>query len=482
MDFLYEALRRNRDSDMCPMHMPGHKRNTGLFQMDNPYGLDITEIEGFDNLHDAQGILREAMERAAQLWGAKQTWFLINGSSCGVLSAVAACTKWGDEVLIARNSHKSLYNALYQNNLQAHYLCPEQIPGFQAAGGITAQMVEHALQKHPNVKLIAITSPTYEGVVSDVKAIAYAAHARGIPLLVDEAHGAHLGLADGFPGGAVQAGADLVVQSVHKTLPSLTQTAVLHLNGSLVSPVSVERQLSLYESSSPSYVLMASIDRCVSFLREQGRQAFKLYMKKLARFEEETRSLQNLCLLGRGKDVYGRPGKYGIYALDPSKIVMGTFSTGFTGPTLMQAMRSREHVELEMAARSYAIAMTSLCDSEENFRRLAKALLRLDAQAGRAKEFQTEKTSVFPLPKRVLSLREAEESEGMVLPLQQAVGSISRETVIAYPPGIPLIVPGERVDSSFPEHIRVLREAGVALSNTRRADIQTIDTVRKSGI
>ena len=180
--------------------------------------------------------------------------------------------------------------------------------------------------------------------------------------------------------------------------------------------------------------------------------------------------------------MYGRPGKYGIYALDPSKIVMGTFSTGFTGPTLMQAMRSREHVELEMAARSYAIAMTSLCDSEENFRRLAKALLRLDAQAGRAKEFQTEKTSVFPLPKRVLSLRKAEESEGMVLPLQQAVGSISRETVIAYPPGIPLIVPGERIDSSFPEYIRVLREAGVALSNTRRADIQTIDTVRKSGI
>ena len=162
-----------------------------------------------------------------------------NGSSCGVLAAVAACTRWGDEVLVARNSHKSLYNALYQNNLQAHYLCPEQIPGFQAAGGITAQMVKHALQKHPNVKLIAITSPTYEGVVSDVKAIAYAAHARGIPLLVDEAHGAHLGLADGFPGGAVQAGADLVVQSVHKTLPSLTQTAVLHLNGSLVSPVSV---------------------------------------------------------------------------------------------------------------------------------------------------------------------------------------------------------------------------------------------------
>ena len=181
-------------------------------------------------------------------------------------------------------------------------------------------MVERALQKHPNVKLVAVTSPTYEGVISDVKAIACAAHARGIPLLVDEAHGAHLGLADGFPGGAVQAGADLVVQSVHKTLPSLTQTAVLHLNGSLVSPVSVERQLSLYESSSPSYVLMASIDRCVSFLREQGRQAFKLYMKKLARFEEETRSLQNLCLLGRERTCMDGRENTGFMRLIPPRL------------------------------------------------------------------------------------------------------------------------------------------------------------------
>ena len=206
MGELLEALRRNRDAGICPMHMPGHKRNTALFQMENPYGLDITEVEGFDNLHDAHGILRRAMDRAAALYGSAHTWFLVNGSSCGVLAAVAACTCWGDTILTARNCHKSLYNALYVNNLRAQYLTPPVLPGFEAAGGVTPQSVEEGLRAHPEAKLVVVTSPTYEGVISDISGIARAAHAHGVPLLVDEAHGAHLGLAEGFPQNAVQMG------------------------------------------------------------------------------------------------------------------------------------------------------------------------------------------------------------------------------------------------------------------------------------
>lgn len=481
MKSLYEALQENRDAGICPMHMPGHKRNTHLFQMENPYGLDITEIHGFDNLHNAQGILKESMERAAALWGARQTWFLINGSSCGVLAGIAACTQWGDEVLVSRNSHKSLYHALYQNNLFPHYLCPETIPGFEAAGGITPQSVEEALRKHPNVKLVAITSPTYEGVLSDVKAIADIVHAKGIPLFVDEAHGAHLGLAPGFPKSAIQCGADLVVQSLHKTLPSLTQTAVLHLNNHLVQAGAVERQLSIYETSSPSYLLLASMDRCVQFLWDHGREAFSLYREKLEQFEREMRNLSYFCLLGRGaKECSGR---YGIYALDPSKIVLGSFGTNLTGPQIMESLRRTDKIELEMAASFYVIAMTSLCDTKENFQRLAHAFLRLEKEEslkadriGREKK-KYDKDITFTLPVKVMSLREAESKAGKCIPFFQSEGYICRETIFAYPPGIPLIVPGEQIDKKLLERICFMQEAGISLNNSRRSFDQQIDVV-----
>lgn len=489
MNFLYDALRDNRDSGICPMHMPGHKRNTQWFQMDNPYGLDITEIDGFDNLHDAQGILKDAMERAAFLWGSKQSWFLVNGSSCGVLAGVAACTQWGDEILVARNSHKSLYNALYQNNLNPYYLYPEKIPGFEAAGGVSPQAVEEALQTHPGVKLVVITSPTYEGVLSDIASIASIAHARGIPLLVDEAHGAHLGLAPGFPPSAVQCGADLVVQSLHKTLPSFTQTAILHRNGNLVDPLSIERQLSIYETSSPSYLLMASMDQCIRFLLQHGREAFADYRKRLDSLRDALSNLSSFRLLGEGHEKEGRPGRHGIYALDPSKIVLGCFQTGFSGPQIMASMRHIDRIELEMAASCYVIAMTSLCDTEEAFQRLLQAMLRLEREqkmSGRTTSLQEqaqERNPKIPLsvPVKVMTLRDAEERKGEIVPLSKAKGRICRETLFAYPPGIPLIVPGERIEESFLERLHWMQSSGVSLSNSRHTTIESIDVVKDNG-
>ena len=477
MDSLYDALRRYRDRGVTPMHMPGHKRNTALFSMENPYGLDVTEIDGFDNLHDAHGILKEGMERAARLWGADKSWFLVNGSSCGILAAVCACTGWGDEILVARNCHKAVYHAIYQNNLRPYYLYPERIPGFEAAGGVSPEAVEAALEAHPGVKLVVLTSPTYEGVLSDVKAIADTAHRHGVPLFVDEAHGAHLGLAAGFPKSAVRCGADLVVQSVHKTLPSLTQTAVLHQNGSLVPAGCVERQLAIYETSSPSYLLMASIDRCVCFLLERGEEAFSLYRENLDRFARETASLARLTLLGRGPEE--QPGRHGIFALDPSKLVVGSFGAGMTGPALMARLRKRG-IELEMAAKSYAIAMTSLCDTRESLSRLAAALRELDGAAGSGEQ-PAAAAALPPLcPERLLTIREAESLPGRVLPLSEAIGKISRETVTAYPPGIPLLVPGERVDAAFAEVAARLLEAGVSLGGAGEAGDLRIEVVEES--
>ena len=188
---LYEQLTAYGRTDMLPFHMPGHKRNSGIFGFNDLFSFDITEIDGFDNLHHADGILREAMEEAAQIYGSERSWFLVNGSSSGLLAAVSACVKRGGTILVARNCHKSIYHGIFLRGLTPSYLCPAGIPGFGAAGAVTPEMVRQGLRDCPQAEAVLITSPTYEGVCSDIAGIAEAAHDHGIPLIVDGAHGAH---------------------------------------------------------------------------------------------------------------------------------------------------------------------------------------------------------------------------------------------------------------------------------------------------
>ena len=235
---LLERLSTYAASDAYPFHMPGHKRQVkmGITSVPNPFSVDITEIDGFDNLHHAEDILKESMNSAAAVYGADRSWYLVNGSTCGILAAIAAAVKPGEKILMARNSHKSAYHAVILNQLEPVYLYPEEVPEFQIPGGIEPEQVERALLEHPEIRAVFVTSPTYEGIVSDIQGIAATAHRHGAALIVDEAHGAHLPFGDGnyFPDGALQEGADLVIQSLHKTLPSLTQTAILHLKSQIL--------------------------------------------------------------------------------------------------------------------------------------------------------------------------------------------------------------------------------------------------------
>ena len=270
MRTLYDRLKEYGRSDYYGFHMPGHKRNLTLLGEAFPYGIDITEIDGFDDLHHAEGILKSAQERAARVYHGEETHFLINGSSVGILSAIAGVTRRGDTILVARNCHKSVYHAIEMNGLNPVYLTPGFHTSVQMNTEISPQAVRKALTENPKIRAVVIVSPTYDGVVSDVEAIAEAVHEKGIPIIVDEAHGAHFGFHPYFPENANKKGADIVIHSLHKTLPSLTQTALLHMNGNFVNRGKVRRYLHMLQSSSPSYVLMASIDFCVDLL-EIGR-------------------------------------------------------------------------------------------------------------------------------------------------------------------------------------------------------------------
>lgn len=458
---LYDKLLQYQSSEMYPFHMPGHKRRKDDFA--NPFLIDITEIEGFDNLHHAEGILKDAQDRAAALYHSEETYFLVNGSTCGILAAVSACTARGGKILMARNCHKAAYHAAYLRGLDIEYLYPEKEDIFGINGGIHEDIVEKALEEFQDIQAVMITSPTYDGVVSNVEKIAQIVHRKGIPLIVDEAHGAHFGFHEYFPKSSVEIGADLVIHSLHKTLPSLTQTALLHVNGNRVDRECLRRFLDIYQTSSPSYVFMAGMDSCVCLLEKRGGELFESLRRNLEVFYKQTESLGCIYLAN-----HGLMGKSGIHDFDRSKLVISARNAGFTGNQLANLLRNRYHLELEMAGGSYGLALTSISDTEEGFLRLSEALKEIDACLENKIEKNTEK-STLTIEDIVIKnevwcrIHEALESPGESVLLEKAEGKICREFVYLYPPGIPMLVPGEIISREVLGKIRRLVREGYSV-------------------
>ncbi len=323
------------------------------------------------------------------------------------------------------------------------------------------------LDKHPGAKAVVITSPSYEGVVSDVAAIAAAAHARGAVLIVDEAHGAHLGFGHGFPDGAVKAGADIVVQSLHKTLPSLTQTAMVHVCGDRVEVDKLARSLAVFETSSPSYLLMSSIDCCVRLLEEQSEKLFGEWQRNLDLFYNETADLKHLRVMKKTEEMFDR---------DPSKLVISTRGTNITGQELMGRLRENYSIELEMAASDYVIAMTGMGDTEYNIQTFANAIREID------RDITADGEAVVPVmmpPERACFSWEAADRERESVDISAGAGRVSAEYVWAYPPGIPLLVPGEIIDGGFERLINSREQAGISMKSTFSALPQKIYVLKE---
>lgn len=460
-------------NDYCPgavpMHMPGHKRNVKLAPYLQQLGadVDITEINDFDDLHDADGVIAEGMERAARLWGAKRSFFCVNGSTGGILAAVFAALDDGDELVCARNCHKAVYNALELRRAKPHFLFPEREEFSGTDCIVTAKAVEEMLDKYPKAKAVIITSPTYEGVVSDVAAIAAAAHERGAVLIVDEAHGAHLGFGWGFPDGAVKAGADIVVQSLHKTLPSLTQTAMVHVCGDRVDGGKLERSLAVFETSSPSYLLMSSIDSCVRLLEENSDKLFAAWKRNISLFKQVTSDLKHLRVMEKTDKMFD---------FDPSKLVISTRGTNINGRELMRRLRDKYAIELEMAASEHVIAMTGMGDTEDNLQVLATAVWEIDRYL---EKVDVPEPPVLTPPERSCFNWEAAASERENVDISAAAGRVSAEYVWAYPPGIPLLIPGEVIGEDFEQLIKSREQAGISMKSTFSALPQKIYVLKK---
>lgn len=520
MHNLYEQLRDYSHSEAYPFHMPGHKRR--MVDFGNPFEIDITEIDGFDNLHHAEGILREAQQRAARLYGADETFFCVNGSTAGILSAVSSCVPSGGRLLMARNCHKSAYNAAFLRQLSVTYLYPQIIPEIGINGGLLPEEVEEMLITYPDIRAVLITSPTYEGIVADVEGIAKAAHRHDVPLIVDEAHGAHFGFHPYFPESAVKMGADIVIQSLHKTLPALTQTALVHRNGNLTDRERLAAYMGIYQTSSPSYVLMASMDACIRLLEEKAEEVFDPYVKQLKEFERQAGDLQYVRQ-------FCPPVGKNVFARDPSKLILTAVDGSMSGNELYQKLRIEYGLQLEMAAGDYALAMTSAADTPEGFKRLLEAMREIDhavnGAVGRTADYAVDgavgrtadhavneaagrtvdhavdraysasadcpagkgggkKDSVpkygMALPQEnevILPIWRAVECPKKKVNLEEAEGHISGEYIYLYPPGIPLLVPGEKISGEFLKKVLQYRADGLNIQGLSDYDARIIEIV-----
>ena len=465
---LEARLRQYCGSGIYPLHMPGHKRRPGPCP-GLPYEWDVTEVEGTDDLHDARGILKEAMDRTAALYGADYTRYLVGGSTCGILAGIRAALRHGDRVAVARNCHKSVYHAIELCGLETVWILPETVPDYRICGSVSPEAVRCLLQTDPSIRAVILTSPTYEGVLSNIGAIAAHCHAHEIPLIVDEAHGAHLGLfsGTGFPAGALSCGADLVIQSPHKTLPSLTQTAWLHLRGDRISAGALERELDIFETSSPSYPLLASLDACTGLLEAEGYSLFRGWQQRLSAFYEGAAALRRFRILGREA---GEMSRDIVYAFDPGKILIACPTGQMTGQALARLLRDRYLLETEMALGDCVLAMTSPADAPSALQRLLEALLALEGSPrlfSDPAEGSGEDIPPLPAPETVLPVGQAVRMDMEAVPLAAAAGRICGEYLYCYPPGIPVCAPGERITDRVLSRIRSLEASGCRIRRSQ---------------
>jgi len=407
-----------------PFHMPGHKRNEKFGIIGSE--IDITEIDGFDNLHSPSDVLLDIENRLTAHYDAEKSFMLVNGSTVGMLSAIFAACDEGDKIIVTRNCHKSVYNACMLRKLRVIYVEPEfdETNGFYKA--VSQFAVDDAVQKHPDAKALVITSPTYEGYISEITS--------PVPLIIDAAHGAHFGLGffPKYPMG------DIVVSSLHKTLPALTQTAVINIyNKEYINAVKLF--LDIFETSSPSYVLMSSVEKCLDYI-ESSEGDFESYCKELDYFYSQAK-YNNLEILRTD---------------DPSRIIVSTAKANISGSELANTLRDRFRIEVEASSKSYVTLISTVADGEGAFKELYNALLIIDSTLDKE---CSEALTKPPCPKggQIISI----DKNSTETKTENAIGKTSNEFVFAYPPDIPLIVPGEIISSEIIDYLSELAKSGV---------------------
>ncbi len=474
---IHQFLIEHANKNAVSFHMPGHK-GAGIYSryqysdfLERLMDCDITEIPGADNLFQAEGIIRKTQQKYATLYDVDYSYLLINGTSGGLIAAILAAVAPDKKLIMARNCHKAVFNALTLGNIQPVYVYPDQLPGQDIAGAISAGEIQRLLSENPDAEAVILPSPNYYGICSDIKAIADVVHAAGKVLIVDQAHGAHLHFfhkykVDGnMPFSAERCGADIVVNSTHKTLASFTQSAILNLKSNRVDRYHLEDKLQAIQSTSPSYLLMGSLSINAELLENHGKALMEEWKENLDFFYNRAAHISELSIIEEPN-------------LDRTKINLDLGLLGLSGAMLERELNQRD-IFPELFTGDILMCMTGVGNTMEHMERLLRALMEIadeNRKAGKTKSAVSKPTDLSmgkrsaPLQAEFVGVPQKKN----YIPLSEAADQICAGSIIPYPPGIPLICPGEAFTAEIVQYIQFLRKTGEKVIGVTDAGTVTV--------
>ncbi|MCT8136348.1 aminotransferase class I/II-fold pyridoxal phosphate-dependent enzyme [Anaerobacillus sp. CMMVII] len=450
---LYEALWSFRNENPISLHVPGHKNGLvfpsqakELYQ--SILSIDVTELSGLDDLHHASGVIKQAEDLTANLYGSKSCYFLVGGSTVGNIAMIMATCEAGDTVLVQRNSHKSVINGLRLAKVKPIFIEPDFDVDAQIATTMDDASVIEAINKYPEAKAIFMTRPNYYGYTKEIDRIVSIAHEHNMVVLVDEAHGAHFGHPSSlFPKSAIHSKADIVVQSAHKTLPAMTMCSFLHFNSQLVDENKLKYYLQLFQSSSPSYPLLASLDLARFYLANLSKVELLLTLEKINEFKKYLNQIPQLKVVENEH-----------FHVDPLKVTVQSCCelNGFE----VQKLLEEEGIYTEMADLHNVLFVLPLSIVTDLLSIGEKIANKLKGKSLEQKSVKVANESINKISSLALSYEQMENVEVEIIAIEDSKGKIISEEIIPYPPGVPLLVRGERIENNHIEQLFALRKSG----------------------
>jgi arginine decarboxylase len=478
---IVDALQAWVSKSHAPFYTPGHKRGSGM----NPllkhhwgadvFGWDLPELPGLDNLQAPSGIIASAQALAAELFGAQQTWFLVNGSTVGIIGAILATCGEGDKIILPRNIHSSAIAGIIHAGAVPIFITPVFDRALDLAHSITPAAVKIALEQHPDTKAVMLVYPTYYGACGDLAAIGEIVHSYDIPLLVDEAHGAHFGFHPDLPPAALAAGADLTVQSTHKLLGSLTQSSMLHVNSHRIDRDKISRSLRLLQSTSPSYLLLASLDAARHHMALQGQELMSqtIELAKIAR--ARIAQINGLAVVELDTPTPG------CRYLDPTRLTVTVTGLNLTGFTADEILTDRLGVVAELPSMRHLTFIISLGNTHQDIERLIASFTEL--ATNHPQDRGLELPSIEPpdsiIAEMAITPRQADRSRQISVSIDDAIGKISAESICPYPPGIPVLIPGEIITHEALDYLQYVLDLGGEIVGCSDPDLATIKIVER---
>ncbi|KXZ40639.1 arginine decarboxylase [Alkalithermobacter thermoalcaliphilus JW-YL-7 = DSM 7308] len=458
----YKKIKDITDN-LVSFHVPGHKYGRLIDKYKDFYTnipeIDTTEIPGTDNLYECTSIIKDSLNKASKVFKSDYTFFLVNGSTCGIYAMIMTVTQPKDKLIIARDCHQSVINACILADIEPIYIYPKINKELGISMGVSYEDVAKALDENSDAKGLIITSPNYFGIASDIKRISDLLKKQNKYFLVDEAHGAHLGLSDLIVDSAILNGADMVVQSTHKTLPSFTQSSMLHVKSDKVDIKKLKSILKIVQSSSPSYILMSSLDMAVNIYEKEGKYLMKQLIENILDLKKFCKSLKNITIFEND---------------DMTKIYIITKKIRKSGYQIEQLLRDEYNIQVELSNLCGVLLVSSIANTKDDFERLKKALLDIDNLIG------DEDISYFYkniYPNKILNPKEAFYKEKKKVRINEAIGKVCGEYIIPYPPGIPVISLGEQITKEIVDYVIHLKEIGMTITGVEDESLNYIQVI-----